>query len=397
MAQSEAGRFLEISLDRVRGGEIAVRRMLHLRVVSGTGGGPEKTILNSPRYIKKEGYEASVAYLCPPERGIQEVLKDRADQLDCPLTLIEDHGVRDFSIIGKLLKLCRDRNIGLLQTHDYKSNAVGLLLRRFHRLHLVSMLHGWTDMTGRMPLYKKIDQWCLPWYEKLICVSEDLVSDCRRLRIPEHKIYLVHNAIEVDRYARKIKIKEAKRQMGAPMDSLLIGMVCRLSPEKGILEAISMLGRLRDSGLAIELWIAGDGGYRETIQKEISDRGLDHAVKLLGQLADTRTFYQAMDLFLLNSTREGLPNVVLEAMALEVPVVATNIAGVPSLIKHRQTGFLIEPGDAKSLDLNVKACLDGDTTGNVVRNARTLIEERFSFEHRIRKVADIYNSLRWMD
>lgn len=371
--------------------------MLHLRVVSGTGGGPEKTILNSPRYIKKEGYEASVVYLCPPQPEIQETLRARADQLDCPLTVIEDHGVRDFSIIGKLLKICREKNIGLLQTHDYKSNAVGLILRRFYRLHLVSMLHGWTDMTGRMPIYKRIDQWCLPWYEKLICVSEDLVADCRQLRIPEQKIHLVHNAIEVDRFARRIEIKEAKLQVGAPLDTPLIGMVCRLSPEKGILEAIAMVDRLRASGHAIQLWIAGDGGYRETIEREISTRGLQDSVKLLGQLADTRTFYQAMDLFLLNSTREGLPNVVLEAMALEVPVVATNIAGVPSLIQHGQTGFLIEPGDSTSLDFYVKDCLYGNAACNLVRNARMLIEERFSFEHRIGKVAGIYDSLRWMD
>lgn len=395
MGPSEAGRFSKTSLDRGRGGQLAVRRMLHLRVVSGTGGGPEKTILNSPRYIKKEGYEASVVYLCPPQPGIKETLKARADQLDCPLTVIEDHGLRDFSIIGKLLKICREKKIGLLQTHDYKSNAVGLILRRFYRLHLVSMLHGWTDMTGRMPLYKKIDQWCLPWYEKLICVSEDLVADCRQLRIPEHKIHLVHNAIEVDQFARRIEIKEAKRQMGAPVDSLLIGMVCRLSPEKGILEAIAMLDRLRASGQAIQLWIAGDGGYREAIEKEIGKRGLEHAVKLLGQLPDTRIFYQAMDLFLLNSTREGLPNVVLEAMALEVPVVATNIAGVPSLIRHGQTGFLIEPGDDKSLDLNIETCLYGRATRELIQNARRLIGECFSFEHRIRKVADIYDSLRW--
>jgi glycosyltransferase involved in cell wall biosynthesis len=80
-----------------------------------------------------------------------------------------------------------------------------------------------------------------------------------------------------------------------------------------------------------------------------------------------------------------------------VPVVATNIAGVPSLIQHGDTGLLIEPGDGKSLDFHVKLSLYGETTGNMVHKARKLIEERFSFKHRIRKVADIYDSLQWIN
>jgi len=374
--------------------ENTMRRMMHLRVVAGTGGGPEKTILNSPRFIKKHGYDAHVVYLCPPDPVIQESLRTRAQKFDCPLTLIEDRGIRDFSIIGKLLRFCRDRKIELLQSHDYKSNALGILLRRLHRMHLVSMLHGWTDMSGRMPLYKRIDQKCLPWYEKLICVSEDLVEECRKLRIPDHKIKLVHNAIDLNDYTRWIDKQQSQRDLGVDARfGPLIGMVCRLSPEKGILEAIAMIDRFRTQGKPTQLWIAGDGSFRPEIEAEISRLGLQGNVRLLGQLGDTRPFYQAMDLFLLNSIREGLPNVVLEAMALEVPVVATRVAGVPSLIHSGKTGWLIEPADSAMLDFAIRDCLDSPQTLQQTRGARALIEQQFSFDQRISKVAGIYDSL----
>jgi glycosyltransferase involved in cell wall biosynthesis len=368
--------------------------MMHLRVVAGTGGGPEKTILNSPRFIKHHGYDAHVVYLCPNDPVIQESLKTRATQLDCPLTLIEDRGLRDFSVVGKLLRFCRENQIELFQTHDYKSNALGILLRRLHRMHLVTMLHGWTDMSGRMPLYKRIDQRCLPWYKKLICVSEDLVEECRRLKIPDSKIELVHNAIDLTTYTRWLDKEQAQREIGIdPNLGPLVGMVCRLSSEKGILEAIAMVDRFRSMGKAIQLWIAGDGPFRSEIEKEISRLNLFANIRLLGQLADARVFYQAMDVFLLNSIREGLPNVVLEAMALEIPVVATRVAGVPSLIRSGLTGWLIEPGDARMLDGSIDEAFATELALARVFEARKLIQEKFSFDRRIERVAGIYDAL----
>jgi glycosyltransferase involved in cell wall biosynthesis len=172
-------------------------------------------------------------------------------------------------------------------------------------------------------------------------------------------------------------------------------MVCRLSPEKGINEAIAMVNRLERLGKPSQLWIAGDGPFRGEIEKEISRLGLHKNVRLLGQLADARPFYQAMDLFLLNSIREGLPNVVLEAMALEVPVVATRVAGVPALIRPGQTGWLIEPQDPAMLDNSVLDCLEGTRTNQFVQNARLLIESDFSFDRRMKKVASIYDAMSW--
>jgi len=369
-------------------------RMLHLRVVAGTGGGPEKTILNSPRFIRRHGFEAHVVYLCPPHDSVANSLQERALDADCPLTVLPDRGPFDWRILRSLLKICREKKIQLLQTHDYKSNALGLILRRFHRCSMVSMLHGWTDMSGRMPLYKKVDQWCLPRYQSLICVSADLVEECKRLLIPDSKIHLVHNGIDVDQFQRSLSTEQAKKEIGARDRRFLIGSVGRLSPEKGFVELIRAVHSLQAESIPLDLWIAGDGPQRTELEKLIVDLGLQDSVKLLGQLKDTITFYQAMDLFVLNSIREGLPNVLLEAMALGTPVVATAIAGIPSLVLDGICGRLIAPqNDAELRNAIRDAIHENDKTAQMARAARMRIEEEFSFAVRMEKIARIYENV----
>ena len=369
--------------------------MLHLRVVAGTGGGPEKTILNSPRFIREYGYRAQVVYLTPPKDTFRESLMVRAQTAECPLSILDDNGPLDWRVVREIIRICKRCDIDLIQAHDYKTNAIALLVRRFHRCKLATMLHGWTDMSGRMPIYKKIDQWCLPGFEKLICVSEDLVKECRRLRIPEEKVHLVHNAIDTTAFSRTIDRNTAKSQVGAKLDRILIGSVGRLSPEKGFLPLITTVKRLQDAGLPIDLWIAGDGPQRSELQVRINELGIAESVKLLGQLSDTKLFYQAMDLFVLNSIREGLPNVLLEAMALQVPVIATKIAGIPNLVKNRITGRLIGP--AAPIEVLADAILehlrDPESSQKMVANARDMIESEFSFRKRMYSISMIYNAL----
>lgn len=370
--------------------------MIHLRVVAGTGGGPEKTILNSPRFIKEYGYNAHVVYLAPPSDSIRDSLMERARNAQCPLTVLEDRGPADWRVVRDIIRICERDRVDLIQSHDYKTNAIALLVRRFHRCKLATMLHGWTDMSGRMPIYKRIDQWCLPWFERLICVSEDLVEECRRLGIPERKIRLVPNAIDVREYSRTIDRQEAKKSMDARTDRLLVGSVGRLSPEKGFLDLIEVVKSLQESGFPIDLWIAGDGPQKGELQQRIETLGLRESVRLLGQLGTeaAKRFYQAMDLFVLNSIREGLPNVLLEAMALEVPVIATRIAGIPTLVRDDVTGRLIAPSAPEELREAIRGFLsDLGKSEGMAAAARAMIESQFSFDARMRKVAGIYGEL----
>jgi glycosyltransferase involved in cell wall biosynthesis len=170
--------------------------------------------------------------------------------------------------------------------------------------------------------------------------------------------------------------------------------VGRLSPEKGFDALIRAIVRLRRAGNTVSLWIAGEGDARVDLERLIAELGCGGYVRLLGHVADPRAFYEALDLYVLSSIREGLPNVVLEAMAMEVPVVATRVAGVPTLIEDGISGVIVKPASIEALQRGIERLIAEPALCEAQRSAARLrVESQFSFERRMQKVATIYNNV----
>jgi len=368
--------------------------VLHVRVVTGHGGGPEKTILNSPRFLRPLGYDAKLAYLHPPDDAGFESIRRRGEALEAEVISVPDRGPLDWRVVRQLARLCRDERVAIWHGHDYKSNLLGLLVRSVWPMQLITTLHGWTNLTGRTPFYVKIDKWCLKYYRAAICVSDDLVEECRRLGIRNERCYLVHNAIDTDDYCRSRSIAEAKRELGFEAGGTLVGAVGRLSPEKGFDLLIRAIVKLRESGLPVELAIAGDGAARSDLQRLIDQLGCGGYVRLLGHVADPRRLYEAMDVYALSSLREGLPNVLLEAMALEVPIVATRIAGVPKMVTDGDDGLLVEAGSVEALARALaQLTSDAGLRRDLAAAGRRTVERSFSFRRRMERIVAIYDEV----
>ncbi len=368
--------------------------VLHARVVSGNGGGPDKTILNSPRHLKRLGFRSACLYLRDPNDSGFEVLRQRANESKARLVEVDDFGILDWKIVSRAREQVRRLKPDIWHGHDYKSNLLGLLLCREHPMKLVTTVHGWVQKTWKTPLYYAIDRRCLPRYDQVICVSQDLFSDCQRLGVAPEKLSLIDNAIALEDYAPTLQTAAAKRELGFATDrSLLVG-VGRLSAEKGFDLLIKSVANLNRAGKDVALAIAGDGDAREPLQELISQLDCGDKIKLLGFVKDTQLVYQAADMFVLSSYREGLPNVVLEAMASGVPVLSTNIAGMPTLIEDGVNGKLIEPGSVEALQNSIDELLDDEPQKKrFAEAAYKTIQERFDFGKRMEKVLKIYQRL----
>ncbi|MCI0463330.1 MAG: glycosyltransferase [Gemmataceae bacterium] len=368
--------------------------VLHTRVITGTGGGPDKTILNSPRFLRPAGYEALCAYMHPPGDAGFEQLRGKADAWGAPLLSVPDRGPWDWRVIPRLLQLCRSERVTIWHGHDYKSNLLGVLLSRFWPLRLVTTVHGWVKHTRRTPLYYAIDRLCLPRYEKVICVSQDLYEASRAAGVPAGRCVLIENAIDTAEFTRRRAAAEAKRRRGIPEGRFVVGAVGRLSAEKGFDLLIRAADRLLREGLDLELLIVGEGEEHPRLEALAAELGRADRIRLLGYRPDVRDLYESMDVFALSSLREGLPNVLLEAMALEVPVTATRIAGVPRLVADDQTGLLVEPGSVDGLAQALRRLLlDPALSQRLGRAGRALIEQRYSFAVRMSKVRAVYDAL----
>lgn len=364
------------------------------RVVTGSGGGPDKTILNSPRFLEPLGYRMVCGYLHPPGDPGFEVIRRHATRYSAPLVSIPDRGPWDWRVISELLAVCRRENVAVWHGHEYKTNALGLLLKRFWPMRLVTTVHGWVQHTSRTPLYYRIDQICLPRYERVICVSDDLLEACLDCGVRPANLVLLENAIDAEDYARRRSVPEAKAALGFPTAGLLVGAVGRLSDEKGFDILIRSVHALLQSGLDVRLVIVGEGGERANLERLIGELGLQDRVKLAGWQADVRGYFEAMDVFALSSYREGLPNVVLEAMALEVPVVATRVNGVPRLVQDGRNGFLVNAGNVDDLTTALLALLgDAELRSRFRAAGRRTVEGRYSFRTRMEKMKRIYDGL----
>lgn len=368
--------------------------VLHARVVTGTGGGPEKTILNSPRFLEPLGFRGVCAYLHPPGDPGLTALTERATAARAPLHSVPDSGPWDRGAFRQLLKICRDEQVQIWHGHDYKTNLLGLLLSRYWPMHLVTTVHGWVSHTWKTPLYYRIDRMCLRRYQRVLCVSSDLYQECLKRGVPQSRCLLVENGIDTGEYGRIRTRSEARQQFGLNPHRRLLGAVGRLAPEKGFDILIRAVADLVQSGQDVELAIAGEGDARPALERLIADSGLSGRVHLLGFQNDLRIFYQSLDVFVLSSLREGLPNVLLEAMACRVPVVATEIAGVPRLVIGDDTGLLVPPADSTALVHAIRRLLADDKFArNMADRGQQMIAERYDFQKRMERIAAVYRDL----
>jgi glycosyltransferase involved in cell wall biosynthesis len=368
--------------------------VLHVRSISGAGGGPEKTIIHSQRRLEALGYDVCCAYLhSPGEPGFASFLA-RAQRAGATIVPLPERGLFDWRLVKQLAGLCREKGVAVWHGHDYKSDFLGWLVRKRWPMKLVATVHGWVSHTRKTPLYYTLDKWSLRRYDRVICVSGDLYDECLRFGVPAARCRVIENAIDTEDYRRTMEAAVGRRSIGAPSRGLLIGAMGRLAPEKGFDLLIRAVHSLLREGRDVALWIAGEGPEGKALQSLIDGLGCGDRIRLCGYVEDTKTFFQALDLFVLSSLREGLPNVLLEAMALEVPVVATGIAGVPALVLDSHNGALVPPRSVEALAAALRRLCDApDLRRGYAAAARRTIEESFSFRRRMEREAAVYKEL----
>jgi glycosyltransferase involved in cell wall biosynthesis len=204
----------------------------------------------------------------------------------------------------------------------------------------------------------------------------------------------VPNAIDLEEFSHKRSLQSAQNRLGLATGRFVIGAVGRLSREKGFSFLIRALGRLVDQSIDAELWIAGEGPQRASLESLASNLGLRDRVQLLGHRDDVIDLYHGMDAFVVSSAREGLPNVLLEAMALELPVVATRVAGVPDLIRDGENGLLVDPGSTEALaDALRRLAENSGLRRRLGEAARRTVEDSHDFKKRMETILGIYDRI----
>jgi glycosyltransferase involved in cell wall biosynthesis len=367
-------------------------RILELRSVRGSGGGPEKTILLGAAGADTGRFHVTVCYI-RDRRDTNFTLGERARALGVDYVEVEERHSVDPSILPKLTRLILERRIDLVHAHEYKTDLVALLLARRTGIVPLATAHGWTGQSAReRRLYYPVDKRLLAMYPRVLAVSTDIKRELVRHGARDERVTVILNSIDSVAFRRDpARVGSIRASLGIESSDVVIGAVGRIERQKRFDLLIDVMATLVPSRPALRLVIVGNGSLLAEHQARAARLGLGDRCRFLGHREDIVDLHHAFDLFVQSSEYEGTPNAVLEAMAMETPLVATDAGGTSELARPDQDGLIVpcldEAGLRSAID---RALVDPSAARARASSARRRIESDLSFEARTRRLEHIY-------
>jgi glycosyltransferase involved in cell wall biosynthesis len=365
--------------------------------------GAQKAMLELARGLQQRGHEVSVVTMYDKDAYVP--LFEESYGLTIVDLEMKQPGSRNSLVqvwhfvcgLIRLYKLMRIRRPQIIQTFTHYSNILGVLIAWLAQVP-IRISSQRNSLKGYPSLSLWLDRTVANSFltHKMIAVSEET----RRFSSDEEgikpdKLVTIHNGINVERFSIDLS-SEAERnlrqELGLEADSLIILTVARLHPQKGhqyLIEAIPQV--VQDFPQAHFLFV-GEGGLREDLARQVKEVKLNECVHFLGVRQDVPQLLAISDLFVLPSLWEGLPNSILEAMAAGVPVIATNVGGIPEIIDHEKTGLLVSPADPIALKKIIQRLLtDESLLTSMTEAAKKRVEREFSQDTNVSEFIDLYS------
>ncbi|MCM2272759.1 MAG: glycosyltransferase family 4 protein [candidate division Zixibacteria bacterium] len=362
-------------------------RVLHLRA-SNFYGGPERQLHLHALQAKSSEMELHIASFSERHQSPEFLKVIEADGI--PIHLVEVTSAYDRGAIGKLRDLLNRSGISILCTHDYRSHLIGWLAARGSAVRWIAFSRGFTQDNWKVRLYHGIEKFIIRFADRVVAVSESQAEKLRQLRVAPEKIVVVRNAIDPEAF-QSIERLSLRKRFTLPADSI-VGFACgRFSAEKGQADLIRATAIASARAPRLRLIMAGNGPEFERCRELITRHHLEQIVFMPGFERDAVAYLKDADFLVNPSLSEGLPNVILEAMAVGVPVIATNVGGVPELLTDNESGLLVPPSDPMSLATAILRLVDNlDLRGRLAATASQVLSTGFSFEQQCGALHDLY-------
>lgn len=338
-------------------------------------GGLQQVVVSLCRKINREKYDVSV--LCLNERG---PFADEIEKLGIEVLLLPQvESGNDYLAFPKVARVFKEKKVQILHTHNtqpFLDSVMASWLCRIERI-----IH--TDHARNFPDKKRymIAEWIASHFvDKIVGVSEHTSQNLNRYeKISLKKIVTIPNGIDESVYDFVIDKKALKKELGVPVDGPVIGLGVRLSEQKGITYLLNAMPGILKRHPDVTLLIAGDGPLRETLETQAAQLGVDSHVCFVGPRSDMPRILKLLDLYVLPSVWEGLPMVILESLAADCPIVATDVGGNATAIQHQFNGSLLPSKDPDALEKEIIFLLDHPEVLELyIKNGKKVFLENFS-------------------
>lgn len=327
-------------------------RVLHL-ITKLELGGAQRNTLYTLGHLDRRDFECGLAW------GLGGMLDSEAEELkDVRLFPLPDldrspSPGRDLRSLSAIRRILREFRPEILHTHSSKAGVLGRVAGRMENVPLIiHSVHGWGFTPTQSPIARALfflaERLASRWTSHWIVVSEANRREGEILGLLDpHRVSLIRSGISLGPFMEERDRVEIRRGLDLPPDAFVCLQVGNFKAQKAPLDFVKIAERLCREDPSILCLMAGDGPLRPEIEAEISRRGLDGRLRLLGWEDDISSLWAAADLGVMTSRHEGLPRAVVEALASSRPVVATAVDGTPEVVFPGVNGFLFEPGDVE--------------------------------------------------
>jgi len=348
-------------------------------------GGAEYQLVELLRHLDRTAWEPHLVVLSQGGFWTDEVRR-----LDVPVTELPSRGHGDLGRALALRRTLRALAPAVLHTVLWSANCYGRIAGA--RLGIPRVVTAERNAIARPRWEVAVERALDPLTDVYLVNAEAVADELVRHGLARGKMQVVHNGVDLARFrAFALERRAARAALGLPPARRLVAQVGRLVPQKDHPTYLRAAATVAASHPDVDFLVVGDGPDRKALEGLAHELGLGERLRWLGLRHDVPAVLAAVDVLVLASRFEGLPNVVIEAMAAGAAVVATDVGGCRELVHSGEHGVLVAPGDVEAIASAVSALLDDDRVRDaMVRAARTRVEHEFSIEAMVRRTCGVY-------
>jgi len=309
--------------------------------------------------------------------------------------------VRDWKSFLKIRRILKNRNFSIVHTHTSKAGFLGRIAARAAGTPLIihtphgHVLFGYFGRIKTL-VFKILEKWVGRFTDCIIALTEREKEDYVFAKMAnKDKITVIHSGIELEKY-NKLSSEEKqslKKQFNIPEEALIVGTAGRLVPVKGPEILMRAAEKVLKKYPDVYFLFAGDGDQRKSLGILANELGIKKNIVFLGWRDDLVEILSLYDIFVLPSLNEGMGRVLVEAMALGKPIVASNICGIPDLIQHRKNGFLVPPKSPEELAQHIQILLEENNLRTHMGLEGKQLAPNFSATKMVEEIDHLYTLL----
>jgi L-malate glycosyltransferase len=370
-------------------------RVLHL-LINFESGGTERQAVELLKRIDANRFDVRLAVL-RKSGPLHEEIESRFPSIpEFPLTSFYDANF--LRQIWRLRNFLISERIEILHAHDFYSDMLGVVAARSTGVKVIASQRNLqqSNRCAHRALQRFISLVSHRMLVNSSAIRQHLISNWKA---KSEKIVLVRNGVrDLSEFSygqwQRQSHAELCHELGIDHQAKLIGCVANLRPVKGhcfLLEAAALV--IREIPEAHFIFV-GEGELRSELESQAKLLGISNHVHLMGHRPDAARLQTAFDLSVLTSLHEGLPNSIMEAMAAGVPVLATAVGGIPELIIHRETGYLVSAGDVANIAQGITTALRNEReSASIAARGHHYVTTKFGMNRMVNEVEDLYDEL----